>query len=139
MLFSEFLWLVISFGLWFYQNLWLLFHGEEQLAKYINKFRTYFHDYYVWIPEWILYQQLHTCSHLSIVMDIIELVIHLPEFHPLFEGFGCFVLFFFSEQGHLISPHGCKHFNISKEHKIVYCFTQYDNWKPVQNPKQTKL
>lgn len=72
-------------------------------------------------------------------MDTTDLLIHLPDFHPLFEGFGCFDLFFFSEQGHLISHHDFKHFSISKEHGILYWFTQFGKWKPVHNHKQINL
>lgn len=58
-------------------------------------------------------------------MDTIDLLTYLPEFHPLFEGLGCFGLFFFAEKDHLISPHGCKYFNNSKENEILYSFSQY--------------
>lgn len=56
-------------------------------------------------------------------MDTIDLLTHLPEFHPLFEELGCFGLFFFAEKDHLISPHGCKYFNNSKENEILYSFS----------------
>lgn len=79
----NFFWLIKSFGLWFYLHIWAMFSGEEQLAKYMNKRLTCFHDHSVWIPKWVLYQQLHMRSFPSVLMDTIDLLIHLPKFQPV--------------------------------------------------------
>lgn len=52
-------------------------------------------------------------------MDTTDLLTHLPEFDPLFEGLGCFQLFFFAEKGHLISPNSCKYFSTFTENEIL--------------------